>query len=114
MTTDIFGTSNFTKNEKKIYELATKEICEQLSKERKQKVDSILIRVDIDRKHIHYDRDLSFTLSPKDYFKVDIMSGPYLETIDGDAAEIIYRRYLDLISKYTTQLSKPFVCHSLL
>ena len=58
-----------------------------------KKVDSILIRVDMDRKYIHYDRDLSFTLSTKDYFKVDIMSGPYLETIDGDAAEIMSQSF---------------------
>lgn len=114
MTTDIFGMANYKKNEKEILELASKEICEQLSEERKQKVDSIVIHVDVDSSYIHYNPSSSFTINSMEIFKVDIISGSYLETIDGKTAESIYKRCLDLISKYTTQLSKPFVCHSLL
>lgn len=114
MTTDIFGMTNYTKNEKEILELASKEICEQLSKERKQKVDSIVIRVDVDRRYIHYDPELAFTINSTEIFKVDIMSGSYLETIDGKDAEAIYKRCLELIGKYALQFKKPFTCRSLL
>lgn len=115
MTTDIFGMTNYTKNEKEILELASKEICEQLSEERKQKVDSIVIHVDVNRRYIHYDPELASMLdSSIEYFKVDIMSGQHIKTIDGDAAEAIYNKYLELVGKYTMQSIKPFVCHSLL
>lgn len=115
MTTDIFGMTNYTKNEKEILELVSKEICEQLSEERKQKVDSIVIHVDVDRRYIHYDSELPSMLdSSIECFKVDIMSGSYLETIDGKDAEAIYKRCLELIGKYTMQFKKSFVCHSLL
>ena len=114
MTTDIFGMANYTKNEKEILELASKEICEQLSEERKQKVDSIIIHVDVDRRYIHYGSSSAFTINSMEIFKVDIMSGSYLETIDGKDAEAIYKRCLELIDKYTIQSKKSFVCHSLL
>lgn len=115
MTTDIFGTSNFKKNEKEILELVSKEICVQISEERKQKVDSIVIHVDVNRRYIHYDSELPSMLdSSIECFKVDIMSGQHIETIDGDAAETIYKKYLELVGKYTMQSIKPFVCHSLL
>ncbi len=114
MTTDIFGMANYTKNEKEILELARKEICEQLSKERKQKVDSIVIHVDVDRRYIHYSPSSAFTINSIEIFKVDIMSGSYLETIDGKAAESIYNRYLGLVGKYIMQSKKQFMCHSLL
>ena len=115
MTTDIFGMANYKKNEKEILELASKEICEQLSEERKEKVDSIVIHVDVDRRYIHYGPELPSMLdSSKECFKVDIISGHYIETIDGKAAESIYKRCLELIGKYTMQSKKSFVCHSLL
>ena len=115
MTTDVFGMTNYKKNEKEILELASKEICEQLSEERKQKVDSIIIHVDVDRRYIHYDLGLASMLdSSKEYFKVDIISGHHIETIDGKTAESIYKRYLELVGKYTMQSKKLFVCHSLL
>lgn len=114
MTTDIFGMANYKKNEKEILELASKEICEQLSEERKQKVDSIIIHVDVDSRYINYDPELAFMISSKEFFKVDIMSGLYIETIDGDGAETIYKRYLELVGKYTMQFKKSFVCRSLL
>lgn len=115
MTTDIFGTSNFKKNEKEILELVSKEICVQISEERKQKVDSIVIHVDVNRRYIHYDSELPSMLdSSIECFKVDIMSGQHIETIDGDAAEAIYKKYLELVSRYTMQSKKSFVCHSLL
>lgn len=115
MTTDIFGTSNFKKNEKEILELVSKEICVQISEERKQKVDSIVIHVDVNRRYIHYDSELPSMLdSSIECFKVDIMSGQHIETIVGDAAEAIYKKYLELVGKYTMQSKKSFVCHSLL
>lgn len=115
MITDVFGMTNYKKNEKEILELASKEICEQLSEERKQKVDSIVIHVDVDRRYIHYDPELASILdSSIECFKVDIMSGQHIETIDGDAAEAIYKKYLQLVGKYTMQSKKSFVCHSLL
>lgn len=114
MITDIFGMTNYKKNEKEILELASKEICEQLSEERKQKVDSIVIHVDVDCRYIHYNPSSSFTINSMEIFKVDIISGSYLETIDGKAAESIYKRCLELIGKYTMQSKKSFVCHSLL
>ena len=114
MITDIFGMTNYKKNEKEILELASKEICEQLSEERKQKVDSIVIHVDVDSRYIHYNPSSSFTINSMEIFKVDIISGSYLDTIDGKAAESIYKRYLELIGKYTMKSKKSFVCHSLL
>lgn len=114
MITDIFGMANYTKNEKEILELASKEICEQLGEERKQKVDSIVIHVDVDRKYIHYSPSAAFMINSMEIFKVDIMSGSCLETIDGDAAEAIYKKYLQLVGKYIIQSKKSFVCHSLL
>lgn len=114
MITDIFGMTNYKKNEKEILELASKEICEQLSEERKQKVDSIVIHVDVDHRYIHYNPSSSFTINSMEIFKVDIISGSYWETIDGKAAEAIYKRCLELIGKYTMQSKKSFVCHSLL
>lgn len=115
MITDVFGMTNYKKNEKEILELASKEICEQLSEERKQKVDSIVIHVDVNRRYIHYDPELGSILdSSIECFKVDIMFGQHIETIDGDAAEAIYKKYLQLVGKYTMQSKKSFVCHSLL
>lgn len=115
MITDVFGMANYKKNEKEILELASKEICEQLSEERKQKVDSIVIHVDVNRRYIHYDPELGSILdSSIECFKADIMSGSYLETIDGKAAETIYKRCLELVEKYTMQYKKPFTCRSLL
>ena len=52
MITDIFGMANYKKNEKEILELASKEICEQLSEELNKKIDSIVIHVDVDRRYI--------------------------------------------------------------
>lgn len=114
MITDIFGMTNYKKNEKEILELASKEICEQLSEERKQKVDSIVIHVDVDHRYIHYNPSSSFTINSMEIFKVDIISGSHLETIEGKAAESIYRRYLELVGKYALQFKKPFTCKSLL
>lgn len=115
MTTDIFGTSNFKKNEKEILDLARHKLYAELSEERKQKVDSIVIHVDVNRRYIHYDSELPSMLdSSIECFKVDIMSGQHIETIDGDAAEAIYKKYLELVGKYTMQSKKSFVCHSLL
>lgn len=114
MITDIFGMTNYKKNEKEIMELASKEICEQLSEELNKKIDSIVIHVDMDRRYIHHGLDLTFTLDPKDFIKVEIISGLRMKTIEGDAAESIYRRYLELVSKYTLQSKKPFTCKSLL
>ena len=113
MITDVLGMTNY-KNEKEILELASKEICEQLSEERKQKVDSIVIHVDVDRRYIHYDPPSSFMINSMEIFKVDIMSGSHLETIEGKAAESIYRRYFELVGKYALQFKKPFTCKSLL
>lgn len=114
MITDIFGMTNYKKNEKEILELVSKEICEQLSEERKQKVDSIVIHVDVDRRYIHYNPSSAFAINSMEIFKADIMSGSHLETIEGKAAESIYRRYLELVGKYTLQFKKPFTCKSLL
>ena len=114
MTTDIFGTSNFKKNEKEILDLARHKLYAVLSEERGRKVDSVTIYVDMDRRYIHYDWDLTFTLNPKYFIKVGIISGLRMETIEGDAAELIYKRYLELVSKYTMQSKKSFVCRSLL
>ena len=55
MTTDIFGTSNFKKNEKEILDLARHKLYAELSEERGHKVDSVMIHVDMDRRYIHYD-----------------------------------------------------------
>jgi hypothetical protein len=114
MTTDIFGTSNFKKNEKEILDLARHKLYAELSEERGRKVDSVTIYVDMDRRYIHYDWDLTFTLNPKYFIKVGIISGLRMEIIEGDAAELIYKRYLELVSKYTMQSKKSFVCRSLL
>ena len=115
MITDVFGMANYKKNEKEILELASKEICEQLSEERKQKIDSIVIHVDVDRRYIRYSPELPSMLdSSIECFKVDIMSGQHIETIDGDAAKAIYKKYLQLVCKYTMQSKKLFVCRSLL
>lgn len=115
MITDIFGMANYKKNEKEILELASKDICEQLSEELNKKIDSIVIHVDVDRRYIHYSPELASILdSSIEYFKVDIMSGQHIETIDGDAAEAIYKKHLQLVGKYTMQSKKSFVCHSLL
>lgn len=114
MITDVFGMDNYKKNEKEILELASKEICEQLSEELNQKIDSIVIHVDMDRRYIHYGWDLTFTLDPKDFIKVEIISGLRMKTIEGDAAESIYKRYLELVGKYALQFKKPFTCKSLL
>lgn len=114
MTTDIFGTNNFKKNEKEILDLARNKLYAELSEERGHKVDSVMIHVDMDRRYIHYNWDLTFTLNPKDFIKVEIISGLRMETIEGDAAELIYKRYLELVSKYTMQSKKSFVCRSLL
>lgn len=114
MTTDIFGTSNFKKNEKEILDLARHKLYAELSEERGRKVDSVTIYVDMDRRYIHYDWNLTFTLNPKYFIKVEIISGLRVETIEGDAAELIYKRYLELVSKYTMQSKKSFVCRSLL
>lgn len=115
MITDIFGMTNYKKNEKEILELASKKICEQLSEELNKKIDSIVIHVDVNRRYIHYDPELASILdSSIECFKVDIMSEQHIETIDGDAAEAIYKKYLQLVGKYTMQSKKAFVCHSLL
>lgn len=114
MMIDILRTTHYTKSEKRILELASKEICEQLSEERKQKVDSIIIRADIDSEYIHYSFTSAFLLNQIEAFSVDIMSGLYFETIDGDAAEAIYKRYVHLVCKYALQFKKPFTCKSLL
>lgn len=114
MTTDIFGTSNFKKNEKEILDLARHKLYVELSKECGCKVDSVTIYVDMDRRYIHYDWDLTFTLNPKYFIKVEIISGLRMETIEGDAAESIYKRYLELVSKCTMQSKKSLVCRSLL
>lgn len=115
MITDIFGMANYKKNEKEILELASKDICEQLSEELNKKIDSIVIHVDVDRRYIHYSPELASIFdSSIEYFKADIMSGQHIETIDGDAAEAIYKKYLQLVGKYTMQFKKSFVCHSLL
>lgn len=114
MTTDILGTSNFKKNEKEILNLARHKLYAELSEERGRKVDSVTIYVDMDRKYIHYDWNLTFTLNPKYFIKVEIISGLRMETIEGDAAELIYKRYLELVSKYTMQSKKSFTCKSLL
>lgn len=114
MTTDILGTSNFKKNEKEILNLARHKLYAELSEERGRKVDSVTIYVDMDRRYIHYDWNLTFTLNPKYFIKVEIISGLRMETIEGDAAELIYKRYLELVSKYTMQSKKSFTCKSLL
>lgn len=114
MITDIFGMTNYKKNEKEILELASKEICEQLSEELNKKIDSIVIHVDVDRQYIHYSPQSTFTINSMEFFKVDIMSGSHLETIDGKAAESIYKRYLELVGKYALQFKKTFTCKSLL
>lgn len=114
MTTDILGTSNFKKNEKEILNLARHKLYAELSEERGRKVDSVTIYVDMDRRYIHYDWNLTFTLNPKYFIKVEIISGLRIETIEGDAAELIYKRYLELVSKYTMQSKKSFTCKSLL
>lgn len=115
MIADIFGMANYKKNEKEILELASKEIREQLSEELNKKIDSIVIHVDVDRRYIHYDPELASILdSSIECFKADIMSGSHLETIDGKAAETIYKRYLELVGKYTMQSKKLFTCKSLL
>ena len=114
MTTDVFGMANYKKNEKEILELASKEICEQLSEELNKKIDSIVIHVDVDRRYIHYDPPSSFMINSMEIFKVDIMSGSHLETIEGKTAESIYRRYFELVGKYALQFKNPFTCKSLL
>lgn len=114
MTTDIFGTSNFTKNEKEILELAYTELCTELSEERGCKVNSVTICVDMNRKYMNYNWDLTFTLNSKYFFKVEIMSGLRMETIEGEDAERIYERYLELVSEYTMKSKKIFACRSLL
>ena len=115
MTTDILGTSNFKKNEKEILDLDQHKLYAELSEERGCKVDSVTIYVDIDRRYIHYDYwDLTFTLDPKYFIKVGIISGLQMETIEGDAAELIYKRYIELVNEYTMKSKKSFVCHSLL
>ncbi len=115
MITDIFGMANYKKNEKEILELASKEICEQLSEELNKKIDSIVIHVDVNRRYIHYDPELdSIHDSSIECFKVDIMSEQHIETIDGDSAEAIYKKYLQLVGKYTMLFKKSFVCRSLL
>ena len=114
MTTDILGTSNFKKNEKEILNLARHKLYAELSEERGRKVDSVTIYVNMDRRYIHYDWNLTFTLNPKYFIKVEIISGLRMETIEGDAAELIYKRYLELVSKYTMQSKKSFTCKSLL
>lgn len=55
MTTDIFGTSNFKKNEKEILDLAQHKLNAELSEERGRKVDSVTIYVDMHRRYIHSD-----------------------------------------------------------
>lgn len=114
MTTDIFGTSNFKKNEKEILDLAQHKLCAELSEERGRKVDSVTIYVDMDRRYIHYDSDLTFTLNLKEFIKVGIISGLVMETIEGENAELIYKRYFELVSECTMKSKKSFVCHSLL
>lgn len=115
MITDVFGMTNYKKNEKEILELASKEICEQLSEELNQKIDSIVIHVDVNRRYIHYYPELASILdSSIECFKVDIMSGQHIETIDGDAAEAIYKRYIHLVCKHALQFKKPLICKSLL
>ena len=114
MITDIFGTSNFKKNEKEILDLARHKLYAELSEERGRKVDSVTICVDLDRRYMHYDWYLTFTFNPKYFIKVEIISGSRMETIEGDAAELIYKRYLELVSEYTMQSKKQFMCHSLL
>lgn len=114
MITDILGMTNYKKNEKEILELVSKEICEQLSEELNKKIDSIVIYVDVDSRYIHYDPPSSFMINSMEIFKVDIMSGSHLETIEGKAAESIYTRYLELVGKYALQFKKPFTCKSLL
>lgn len=114
MTTDIFGTSNFKKNEKEILDLAQHKLCAELSEERGRKVDSVAIYVDMDRRYIHYGSDLTFTLNPKEFIKVEIISGLVMETIEGENAELIYKRYFELVSECTMKSKKSFVCHSLL
>ena len=85
-----------------------------LAKSSIKKIDSIVIHVDVDRRYIHYDPSSSFMINSMEIFKVDIMSGAHLETIDGKAAESIYMRYLELVGKYALQFKKPFTCKSLL
>lgn len=114
MTTDIFGTSNFKKNEKEILDLAQHKLCAELSEERGRKVDSVTIYVDMDRRYIHYGSDLTFTLNLKEFIKVEIISGLVMETIEGENAELIYKRYFELVSECTMKSKKSFVCHSLL
>lgn len=114
MITDIFGMTNYKKNKKEILELVSKEICEQLSEELNKKIDSIVIHVDVDRRYVRYSPTSSFTINSMEFFKVDIMSGSHFETIDGKAAESIYKRYLELVGKYALQFKKPFTCKSLL
>ena len=103
MITDIFGMTNYKKNEKEILELVSKEICEQLSEELNKKIDSIVIHVDVDRRYVRYSPPSSFMINSMEIFKVDVMSGSHLETIEGKAAESIYRRYLELVGKYALQ-----------
>lgn len=114
MTTDIFGTSNFKKNEKEILDLAQNKLRAEFSEERGRKVDSVTIYVNMNRKYIHYGWNSTFTLNPKEFIKVKLMSGMRMETIEGEDAELIYKRYLELVSEYTMKFKKSFVCHSLL
>lgn len=114
MTTDIFGTSNFKKNEKKILDLARHKLCAELSEERGRKVDSVTIYIDMDRRYIHYGWDSTSTLNLKEFIKVRIISGLVMETIEGENAELIYKRYIELVSECTMKSKKSFVCHSLL
>lgn len=114
MTTDIFDNTIFTKNQKEIMSLAYDELCAQLSKEHGCKIDSVTIYVDMNRDYIHYDRNSTFTLNPKTCFGCKIMSGQHVKEISGRDAEIIYSRYLDLVSRYSIKFKNSLVCHSLL
>lgn len=77
----------------------------------KNYIERMSILHEIDPFSIDYIRD---QIEWMEIFKVDIVSGSHLETIEGKAAESIYRRYLELVGKYALQFKKPFTCKSLL
>ena len=114
MTTDIFGNAIFTNNQKEILELANNELRAQLSEERGYKVNFITISVEADRRSINYSYSDTFTIDPREFIEVEIVSGHCIEKIEGRDAEAIYSRYLDLVSKYSMKFKNSLVCRSLL
>lgn len=115
MTTDIFGNAVFTENQKEILKLADKELRVELSEEQGCTIDSITINVKWNRRCIHNDYSgVEFTIDLGQLIEVELKSNFMTITIDGDQAEKIYKRYLDLVGKYETKYKNPLIFQSLL